>query len=85
MNLNNKIIRWGIISCGNATEFKSGPAYQLTQGFKLGTLMRRNQSLALDYAKWHKISAYYSDAINITNNLNIEAVYVATTILPVTV
>ena len=28
-------MRWGIIGCGDVTEFKSGPAYQKTVGFEL--------------------------------------------------
>ena len=24
---NNKMIRWGIVGCGNVTEMKSGPAF----------------------------------------------------------
>ena len=37
-----KPIRWGIIGCGEVTEVKSGPPYQLTEGFQLTAVMRRD-------------------------------------------
>ena len=43
MNEITKNIRWGIIGCGNVTEFKSGPAYQKTAGFTIEAVMRRDQ------------------------------------------
>ncbi|MFM9826369.1 hypothetical protein [Flavobacterium sp.] len=32
---NTKVIRWGILGCGDVTELKSGPAYQKTRCFKI--------------------------------------------------
>ena len=48
-------IKWGIIGCGNVTEVKSGPAYQITDGFELVAVMRRNLNLAKDYAQRHNV------------------------------
>lgn len=42
MNKSTKLIRWGIIGCGNVTEVKSGPAYQKTEGFTIEAVMRRD-------------------------------------------
>lgn len=73
-----KIIRWGIIGCGNVTEIKSGPAYQKTEGFQVVAVMRRNSNKAADYAKRHGISKYYTDADLLINDPEIDAIYIAT-------
>lgn len=73
-----KIIRWGIVGCGNVTEIKSGPAYQKTEGFKLMAVMRRDADKAADYAKRHGISKYYTDADALINDPEIDAIYIAT-------
>lgn len=75
---NTKIIRWGILGCGNVTELKSGPAYQKTEGFKIEAVMRRDAEKSADYAQRHGISKYYSDADQLINDPNIDAIYIAT-------
>ena len=75
---NTKIIRWGILGCGNVTEIKSGPAYQKTVGFKIEAVMRRDAEKAADYAKRHNIDKYYSDADELINDPEIDAIYIAT-------
>lgn len=75
---NTKIIRWGILGCGNVTELKSGPAYQKTAGFKIEAVMRRDAEKAADYAKRHNIGKYYSDADELINDPEIDAIYIAT-------
>ena len=72
------LIRWGIIGCGNVTELKSGPAYQKTEGFSLDAVMRRNATKAQDYAKRHGVPKYYSNADDLINDKDIDAVYIAT-------
>ena len=71
-------IKWGIIGCGDVTEVKSGPAYNLTDGFELAGVMRRNLVKAKDYANRHGVPFYTNDALEIINNPNIDAVYIAT-------
>jgi predicted dehydrogenase len=78
MNDNIKILRWGIIGCGNVTEVKSGPAYQKTKGFTITAVMRRDADKAADYAKRHGISKYYTDADSLINDPEIDAIYIAT-------
>lgn len=73
-----KIIRWGIIGCGNVTEVKSGPAYQKTEGFKIEAVMRRDADKAADYAKRHGIQKYYTNADDLINDTEIDAIYIAT-------
>jgi len=71
-------LRWGIIGCGAVTEVKSGPPYQLTSGFSLDAVMRRDLQKAEDYAKRHGVPHFYKDVENIINNPEIDAVYIAT-------
>lgn len=78
MNPISKIIRWGIIGCGNVTEVKSGPAYQKTEGFEIVAVMRRDSEKAVDYAKRHGIKKYYSNADDLINDPEVDAVYIAT-------
>jgi len=75
---NTKTIRWGILGCGDVTEVKSGPAYQKTAGFKIEAVMRRDAEKAADYAKRHNIGKNYSDADDLINDPEIDAIYIAT-------
>jgi len=74
----NKTINWGIIGCGDVTEVKSGPAFQKVTGFELMAVMRRNKAKLIDYAKRHHIEKYYTDADQLINDEEIDAVYIAT-------
>lgn len=78
MDKNPNTIRWGIIGCGDVTELKSGPAYQKTEGFTIVAVMRRDASKVADYAKRHGIKKYYTDADELINDPEVDAVYIAT-------
>ncbi len=71
-------LRWGIIGCGDVTEVKSGPAYQLTEGFELTAVMRRDAAKAKDYAERHGVPKYYTDADQLIQDADVDAVYIAT-------
>ena len=71
-------ISWGIIGCGNVTEVKSGPAFNLVEGSKLTAVMRRNAEKARDYAQRHNVPKWYGDADQLLNDPDINAVYIAT-------
>lgn len=73
-----KTIRWGIIGCGNVTEIKSGPPYQMTKNFELAMVMRRDAERAKDYAKRHQVPQWTTHAAEIIENPKIDAVYIAT-------
>lgn len=73
-----KSIKWGIIGCGDVTERKSGPAYSKTEGFELFAVMRRDAEKAKDYALRHKVPHYFTDADELINHPEIDAVYIAT-------
>ncbi|MGH4049989.1 MAG: Gfo/Idh/MocA family protein [Clostridium sp.] len=73
-----KTIRWGIIGCGNVTEVKSGPGFQLANNSQLVAVMRRNGELAKDYAKRHNVPKWYDNADELINDPDVDAVYIAT-------
>lgn len=71
-------VRWGIIGCGNVTEVKSGPGFQLADRSELVAVMRRNGELAADYARRHQVRKWYDDADALIADPEVDAVYVAT-------
>ncbi len=71
-------IRWGIIGCGDVTEVKSGPAFNKVPDSCLVAVMRRNAAKAKDYAKRHNVPKWYTDAYELINNPEINALYIAT-------
>lgn len=73
-----KKISWGIIGCGNVTEVKSGPAFNKVANSELAAVMRRNAEKANDYAQRHGVRKWYSDANELINDKNVNAVYIAT-------
>lgn len=72
------IIRWGIIGCGDVTEIKSGPGLQKADGSSLVAVMRRNKSLAKDYAHRHNVEKWYDNAGDLIHDPDVNAVYIAT-------
>jgi len=71
-------ITWGIIGCGNVTEVKSGPAFNKVPNSSLAAVMRRDKTLAEDYANRHQVKKWYSDADSLINDQDINAIYIAT-------
>lgn len=74
---NHKIV-WGIIGCGDVTEKKSGPAFNLIEDSQLLAVMRRDAVKAADYANRHQVPTWYSKAEDLLCNTQLNAVYVAT-------
>lgn len=70
--------KWGIIGCGNVTELKSGPAFNKVVHSKLHAVMRRNAEKSADYASRHGVPNHYSDASQLINDPEVNAVYIAT-------
>jgi predicted dehydrogenase len=73
-----KTINWGIIGCGNVTEVKSGPAFSKVSHSKLMAVMRRDAAKAADYAKRHNVPRWYSNASDLMDDPEINAIYIAT-------
>lgn len=73
-----KKINWGIIGCGDVTEVKSGPAFNKVPNSALIAVMRRDAAKAEDYARRHNVPRWYSNADELINDPEINAIYVAT-------
>ncbi len=73
-----KNVNWGIIGCGNVTEKKSGPAFNKNDNSKLVMVMRRNGTLAKDYAQRHNVPKWTDNATELINDKGVNAVYIAT-------
>ena len=71
-------VNWGIIGCGDVCEVKSGPAFNKVPNSKLVAVMRRDAAKAKDYAMRHAVPKYYSDANDLVNDPEVNAVYIAT-------
>lgn len=72
------MINWGMIGCGSVTEIKSGPAFNKVKDSRLLAVMRRNTTLAEDYAHRHNVPKVYSSATELINDKDVNAVYIAT-------
>jgi predicted dehydrogenase len=71
-------VNWGIIGVGNVTELKSGPAFYKIEHSNLLAVMRRNTEKAADYAKRHNVPKWYSNASELINDPEVDAIYIAT-------
>jgi predicted dehydrogenase len=71
-------IRWGIIGCGNVCEKKSAPAFNMVEGSRLVAVMRRDEARVRDFARRHGVPKWYTDAGDLLDDLEVNAVYVAT-------
>jgi 1,5-anhydro-D-fructose reductase (1,5-anhydro-D-mannitol-forming) len=72
------VINWGIIGCGDVCEVKSGPAFNKIQDSKLVAVMRRDRSKAEDYTRRHGVPRFYTDAGELIQDPEINAIYIAT-------
>lgn len=73
-----KKIKWGFIGCGEVTEKKSGPAFNLVEGSEVVAVMSRTKERARSYATRHNIKRWYTDASELINDPDVNAVYIAT-------
>lgn len=73
-----KTIRWGIIGVGDVCEVKSGPAFQKATGSDLVAVMRRDGAKAEDFARRHGVPNWSSDANDLLESDQIDAIYIAT-------
>lgn len=73
-----KILQWGFIGCGEVTEKKSGPAFSEIEGSSVVAVMSRHERNARSYAERHGILKWYTDAQELIDDPDVNAVYVAT-------
>lgn len=71
-------IKWGFIGCGEVVEKKSGPAFADIPGSSVVAVMSRSAAKAKDYAQRHGIKRWYTDAQELIDDPEVNAVYVAT-------
>jgi len=71
-------VNWGIIGVGDVTEVKSGPAFYKIEHSNVVAVMRRNADKAADYAARHGIGRWCSDASELIDDPDINAIYIAT-------
>ena len=73
-----KEIAWGFIGCGEVTEKKSGPAFNEVQGSHVEAVMSRSEAKARSYAERHHIRKWYTDAQELIDDPDVNAIYIAT-------
>ncbi len=73
-----KQINWGFIGCGEVTEKKSGPAFNEVEGSHVVAVMSRNEAKARSYAERHHIRKWYTDAQELIDDSDVNAIYIAT-------
>lgn len=73
-----KEICWGFIGCGEVTEKKSGPAFGEVEGSRVVAVMSRNEAKARSYAGRHGVPRWYTDAQQLIDDPEVNAVYIAT-------
>ncbi|NUO79763.1 Gfo/Idh/MocA family oxidoreductase [candidate division KSB1 bacterium] len=74
----HKIVRWGIIGCGDVTEKKSGPGFQKASNSALEMVMRRDAAKCEDYARRHGVAQWTTNASELIHNPRITAIAIAT-------
>lgn len=73
-----KTLHWGFVGCGEVTEKKSGPAFQEVKGSDVVAVMSRDGGKARSYAERHGIPRWYTDAQELIDDEEVNAVYIAT-------
>ncbi|WP_196938032.1 Gfo/Idh/MocA family protein [Sphingobacterium pedocola] len=71
-------VRWGMIGAGNVTEVKSGPAFYKIGDSRLVAVMARTLDKVKDYAQRHEVPTYYTNAQQLIDDPEVNAIYVAT-------
>ncbi len=74
----SETVNWGIIGCGDVCEVKSGPAFGKVANSRLVAVMRRNLDKAKDFAQRHGVPKYFSEAAELINDKEVNAIYIAT-------
>ncbi len=75
---NIKQVNWGFVGCGEVTAKKSGPAFNKIKGSRVVAVMSRDANKAKNYAETRGIPKWYSDATELIEDPEVNAVYIAT-------
>ena len=73
-----KELKWGFIGCGDVAEKKSGPAFSEVAGSAVVAVMSRQEQHARSYAERHGVPRWYTDAQELVNDPEVNAIYIAT-------
>ena len=73
-----KKLRWGFIGCGEVCELKSGPAFAEVEDSTVVAVMSRTEKKARSYAERHGVPRWYTDAQELIDDAEVNAIYVAT-------
>jgi predicted dehydrogenase len=73
-----KQLKWGFIGCGEVCELKSGPAFAEIEGSTVVAVMSRSKQKAKSYAERHGVPRWYTDAQELIDDPDVNAIYVAT-------
>lgn len=73
----NEVV-WGVIGAGKVCEKKSMPAMQIISHSRVKTVMRRNKDACRDFAQRHQIPFYTTNAEELLQDPEINALYIAT-------
>ncbi len=73
-----KELSWGFIGCGEVAELKSGPAFDDVPGSHVEAVMSRSENKARSYAERHHVRKWYTDAQQLINDPDVNAIYIAT-------
>ena len=73
-----KELKWGFIGCGDVAEKKSGPAFSEVAGSAVVAVMSRQEQHARSYAERHGVPRWYTDAQELVNDPDVNAIYIAT-------
>ncbi|WP_186756679.1 Gfo/Idh/MocA family protein [Echinicola salinicaeni] len=76
--IKDKEVRWGVLGVGDVCEKKSAPAMNLVENSRLVAVMRRNEEKVRDFAHRHQVPKWYTDADELINDPEVNAIYIAT-------
>jgi predicted dehydrogenase len=76
--MEEQIVHWGMIGCGNVTEKKSAPSFSKIPGSRLMAVGNRTPERAKNYAQEHGIPTWHKDPHDVIRNPDVEIVYIAT-------
>jgi predicted dehydrogenase len=76
--MDDKLVQWGMIGCGNVTEKKSAPSFNKIPGSRLVAVGNRTPERAKNYAREHGIPAWHKDPFDVIRDPEVQIVYIAT-------
>jgi predicted dehydrogenase len=76
--MDDKLVQWGMIGCGNVTEKKSAPSFNKIPGSRLVAVGNRTPERAKNYAREHGIPTWHKDPFDVIRDPEVQIVYIAT-------